>query len=153
MKVSEKDTSSLRKVLENQWSLNDTTYQFVFKNDTEGYLHEFKTYPINISGNSIKIKTWADSEEVRFYDNEVVFGDDRQSLALNSNQVYFGKGAYGVHKASQVYFGKNANELNLLESAVLAGIHQSPTKINPINNKQASLNRAIHILQRMVDEG
>ena len=28
----------------------------VFKNDTEGYLHEFKTYPINISGNSIKIK-------------------------------------------------------------------------------------------------
>ena len=74
-------------------------------------------------------------------------------LEAYSNQVYFGKGAYGVHKASQVYFGKNASELNLLESAVLAGIPQSPTKINPINNKRASLNRASHILQRMVDEG
>ena len=74
-------------------------------------------------------------------------------LEAYANQIYFGKGAYGVNKASQIYFGKNPSELNLLQSAVLAAIPKSPNKINPINNKEASIHRASYVLQRMVDEG
>jgi len=74
-------------------------------------------------------------------------------LEAYANQIYFGKGAYGVNKASRVYFGKNPSELNLLQSAVLAAIPKSPNKINPINNKEASIHRAGYVLQRMVDEG
>merc|ERR1711969_306384 len=74
-------------------------------------------------------------------------------LEAYANQVYFGKGAYGINRASQVYFGKNPSELNLFQSAVLAAIPKSPNKINPINNKEFSIHRAGYVLQRMVDEG
>ena len=74
-------------------------------------------------------------------------------LEAYANQIYFGKGAYGVNRASQVYFGKNSNELTLLQSAILAGIPKSPNKVNPINNKEASLHRASNVLRRMVNEG
>ena len=74
-------------------------------------------------------------------------------LEAYANQIYFGKGAYGVNRASQVYFGKNSNELTLLQSAILAGIPKSPNKVNPINNKEASLQRASNVLRRMVNEG
>ena len=74
-------------------------------------------------------------------------------LEAYANQVYFGKGAYGINRASQVYFGKNPSELNLFQSAVLAAIPKSPNKVNPINNKEASIHRASYVLQRMVEEG
>ena len=73
-------------------------------------------------------------------------------LEAYANQVYFGKGAYGINKASRVYYGKNPKELTLLQSAVLAGIPKSPNKLNPINNREASLKRARFVLSRMVDE-
>jgi len=68
-------------------------------------------------------------------------------LEAYANQVYFGKGAYGINRASQVYFGKNPSELNLFQSAVLAAIPKSPNKVNPINNKEASIHRASYVLQ------
>ena len=74
-------------------------------------------------------------------------------LEAYANQVYFGKGAYGVSRASQVYFGKDPSELSLFQSAVLAGIPKSPNKVNPINDKKASVRRASYVLRRMVDEG
>ena len=74
-------------------------------------------------------------------------------LEAYANQVYFGKGAYGINRASQIYFGRNPSELNLFQSAVLAAIPKSPNKLNPINNKKASVQRASYVLQRMVDEG
>ena len=73
-------------------------------------------------------------------------------LEAYANQVYFGKGAYGINKASHVYYGKNPKELTLLQSAVLAGIPKSPNKLNPLNNREASLKRARFVLSRMVDE-
>jgi 1A family penicillin-binding protein len=74
-------------------------------------------------------------------------------LEAYANQVYFGKGAYGINRASQTYFGKNPSELSLFQSAVLAAIPKSPNKVNPINNKEASVHRASYVLQRMVAEG
>ncbi len=49
-------------------------------------------------------------------------------LATYLNNIYFGKGSYGVANASQAYFGKDVRDLNLAECAMLAGITNNPAK-------------------------
>ena len=49
-------------------------------------------------------------------------------LCTYLNNVYFGKTAYGVGKASKVYFGKNVQDLTLAQSAMLVGITNNPAK-------------------------
>jgi membrane peptidoglycan carboxypeptidase len=65
------------------------------------------------------------------------------------NLVYFGEGAYGVEAAARRYFGEHASELTLRQSAMLAGLAQSPTDYDPIRNKQAALARRATVLERM----
>ncbi len=83
---------------------------------------------------------------------ESMFSKDK-ILEAYANQVYFGRGVYGVNKASRTYFGKSPKELTLLQGAVLAGIPKSPNNFNPISNRKASLKRAKYVLNRMVKEG
>ncbi len=54
-----------------------------------------------------------------------------QILEIYLNQIYLGRGAYGVQSASQVYFGKDVRYLTLSESALLAGIIRSPALYSP----------------------
>ena len=69
------------------------------------------------------------------------------------NITFFGQQAYGVEAASQRYFSKHAKDLNVQEAALLAGIVQSPSLYDPINDeKQATLRRNV-VLQRMADLG
>ncbi|MEX3100498.1 MULTISPECIES: transglycosylase domain-containing protein [unclassified Streptomyces] len=69
------------------------------------------------------------------------------------NITFFGQQAYGVEAASQRYFSKHAKDLNLQESALLAGIVQSPSLYDPINDeKQATLRRNV-VIQRMAQLG
>ncbi|NKQ24652.1 transglycosylase domain-containing protein [Streptomyces galbus] len=69
------------------------------------------------------------------------------------NITFFGQQAYGVEAAAQRYFSKHAKDLNLQESALLAGIVQSPSVYDPINDpKQATLRRNI-VLERMAELG
>lgn len=60
--------------------------------------------------------------------------DRRRILALYLNKVNYGNNIRGVEKASQYYFGKSASQLNLSESAFLAGLINSPNSYNPYNN-------------------
>ena len=74
-------------------------------------------------------------------------------LEAYSNLAYFGNGAYGVGEASRKYFGKRSRDINLLQSAMLAGIVKSPNKYNPFNDKELAMDRAGVVLARMVNEG
>lgn len=74
-------------------------------------------------------------------------------LALYCNTIYFGHGAYGVEVAARTFFGKSASELNLAESALLAGLPRWPNHYDPYQNPQAARERQAVVLQRMVDEG
>lgn len=47
------------------------------------------------------------------------------------NTVYFGRGAYGVQAASQAYFHKNVGALTPAEGALLAGLIQAPSYLDP----------------------
>ncbi len=67
------------------------------------------------------------------------------------NQVYFGQGAYGVEMAARVYFGKHAMELNLAESALLAGLIRAPSTSSPFQNLPRARARQHLVLQRMVE--
>ncbi|MFI2431117.1 transglycosylase domain-containing protein [Streptomyces sp. NPDC018693] len=69
------------------------------------------------------------------------------------NITFFGEQSYGVEAASQRYFSKHAKDLKLQEAALLAGIVQSPSVYDPINDpKQATLRRNV-VIQRMAEVG
>lgn len=74
-------------------------------------------------------------------------------LELYLNKIYFGHGAYGVQMAAKTYFGKNCWELNQAESALLAGLPQSPMGYSPYGDIDLTKLRQRHVLRRMVDEG
>ena len=74
-------------------------------------------------------------------------------LFLYLNQIYLGQGAYGVAAAAQTYFGKRIGELNLTESALLAGLTQAPSKDSPFHHPEQAKRRQTYVLQRMVEEG
>jgi penicillin-binding protein 1A len=74
-------------------------------------------------------------------------------LELYLNRVYFGAGAYGVEAAAQRYFGKPARQITLGESALLAGLVKSPSKLAPTRNFDAAERRAQIVLAAMADAG
>lgn len=76
-----------------------------------------------------------------------------QILTLYINRVYFGKGAYGVEAAAQRYFKKSARDLNIYQSALLAGMLKAPSTYNPIHNPEKALKRTRQVLLNMVDAG
>jgi 1A family penicillin-binding protein len=69
------------------------------------------------------------------------------------NQIPFGVGAHGIEQAARFFFGKTALELNLEESALLAGLPQSPTRYNPYRYFERAKNRQKLVLARMAAVG
>ena len=69
-----------------------------------------------------------------------------------ANQVYFGRGLYGLQAASRYYFGKDAAELTIPESAFLAGLVQAPSRYSPTRNIKLAKKRRDHVLKRMLEE-
>jgi penicillin-binding protein 1A len=76
-----------------------------------------------------------------------------QILELYLNRVYFGSGAYGVEAAAQRYFGKPAEQLNLAEAALLAGLVKSPSRLVPSRNPLGAEHRAQAVLAAMAEVG
>ncbi len=70
-------------------------------------------------------------------------------LAAYVNRIYFGSGYYGVDTASREYFGKPAADLSLSESALLAGLIRSPTRLSPFNDLSAATRQRNLVLQSM----
>lgn len=78
--------------------------------------------------------------------------DKNEILEMYLNQIYFGNGAYGIETASEIYFGKGVDELNIAESAVLAGLPKAPSRYSPYNNFELAKERQKFILGRMLEE-
>lgn len=75
-------------------------------------------------------------------------------LQMYFNEVPYGGTAYGVGAAANLYFNKNVKDLNLVESAVLAGLPQQPTAYSPFgSNPTAYMERTKYVLKRMKDGG
>ncbi len=67
------------------------------------------------------------------------------------NTAYFGDGAYGVQAAAKHYFDVNARDLNVRQSALLAGLVKNPTGYDPTNSPDRALARRDVVLDRMAE--
>jgi penicillin-binding protein 1A len=76
-----------------------------------------------------------------------------QILELYVNQIYLGQRAYGFAAASQIYYGKALGQLNLAETAMLAGLPKAPSLYNPVANPQRARQRQQYVLRRMAELG
>lgn len=83
----------------------------------------------------------------------------KQQIALAYlNGAYFGHASegrliIGVEQAARQYFRKSAATLNLLEAAILAGMHKAPNAMRPDRHLPESLQRAEAVLDAMIQLG
>ena len=75
-------------------------------------------------------------------------------LQMYLNEAPYGGTAYGVESAAEIYFGKRVTDLNLIESAVLAGMPQRPSVYSPYSSTpKAYVARTTEVLRRMREDG
>jgi penicillin-binding protein 1A len=74
-------------------------------------------------------------------------------LTIYLNNIFLGRGAYGVEAAAQEFFSKHVEDLSLAEAAILAGIPKAPSRYSPYLSPQRSKERQAYVLKRMVDMG
>ena len=98
-----------------------------------------------------KIKEAAIAEELeQKYSKQDILN---QYLNTASYGTVEGRTAVGVEAAAQIYFGKAVKKLDLAQSALIAGLPQSPSRYNPLINPTGALERRNEVLDSMADEG
>jgi penicillin-binding protein 1A len=73
----------------------------------------------------------------------------QEILELYLNTYFFGQRSYGVATAARTYFGKDLSELTVSEVAILAGIPQRPSALNPVASPERAAARRSYVLRRM----
>jgi membrane peptidoglycan carboxypeptidase len=76
-----------------------------------------------------------------------------QILENYLNTVYFGRGAYGIQAAAQAYFGEDVGQLTISQGAMLAGMIQSPSALDPMKNPAGTKIRWNYTLDQMQTAG
>ena len=79
--------------------------------------------------------------------------DKETILTAYLNHLPYGNQFTGARAAARGYFGKPLGDLSLAESALLAGLPNKPTKLNPWKNLDGARQRQLWILGRMREEG
>jgi penicillin-binding protein 2A len=79
---------------------------------------------------------------------EKVYKKD-EILQMYLNQVYFGGGAWGISNASKRYFDKDIKDVTISEAALLAGLLQSPSYLDPTKNYDVAMKRRNVVLSKM----
>ncbi|MCB1233792.1 MAG: transglycosylase domain-containing protein [Verrucomicrobiae bacterium] len=74
-------------------------------------------------------------------------------LRLYVNRIFFGSGLNGIEQAARGYFGKSAAELDLAESAMIAGIIRAPNRFSPFRHYEDAIREMTDTLDRMAKEG
>ncbi|HET9444098.1 MAG TPA: PBP1A family penicillin-binding protein [Acidimicrobiales bacterium] len=69
------------------------------------------------------------------------------------NTVYFGNGAYGVQAAAETYWGVQADELDVAQAALLAGIIRTPVGYDPFKRPDVAKERRSLAMRQMVLRG
>ncbi len=72
-------------------------------------------------------------------------------LEMYINQVYLGHGIYGIAEGARGFFGKRIEDLDVAESAMLAGLVKAPSNYSPRRFPDVAKQRAATVLTRMKD--
>lgn len=83
---------------------------------------------------------------------EKVYKKD-EIIEMYLNQVYFGSGAFGINNASKKYFAKEIQEVTISEAAMLAGLLQAPSALDPYNHYERAMKRRDVVLGKMNELG
>jgi penicillin-binding protein 1A len=106
-------------------------------------------HPQDTLQRKIKEASMAEQYEKKYSKNQIL----DQYLNTASYGTNNGKTAVGVEAASQVFFDKPVQDLNLWESALLAGLPQAPSEYNPFTDKKAATDRRNEVIRAMHDQG
>ncbi len=74
-------------------------------------------------------------------------------LSRYLSSVYFGDGVYGMRAAAHHYFNRDPENLNLAQSAMLAGMVQAPSRLAPTHNLAGAQKRSRLVLRAMAETG
>ena len=69
------------------------------------------------------------------------------------NIAYYGNGAHGLGTAADFYFTRSVRTLTVAQGALLAGVVQSPARLDPVDHPEAALARRNVVLARMAEVG
>jgi penicillin-binding protein 1A len=105
----------------------------------------------NFLSSDRSIKRKAQEVIIAFWLEAWLTKDEILSRYLSS--VYFGDGVYGLRAAAHHYFGRDPENLNLAQSAMLAGMVQAPSRLAPTHNLKLAQARSELVLQTMADTG
>ena len=94
-----------------------------------------------------KIREWIVATQI-----ESLYTKD-EILAMYLNQIYLGKGAYGVQAAAHTFFDRNVWELQPAETTMLAGMIQLPEHYSPFNHLDRAYERRATVLGTMIQAG
>jgi penicillin-binding protein 1C len=91
-------------------------------------------------------------EVILAYATEFLYSKNK-ILEMYLNQVPYGGTAYGIEAAAQTYFGKRAKDLDIAESALLAGLPEAPTAFSPFgSHPELATQRQKQVLDAMLSE-
>ncbi len=91
-------------------------------------------------------------EVILSFATEIIYPKDK-ILEMYLNQSPYGGTAWGVEAASEMYFGKHVYELDLAESAMLAGLPNSPTSYSPFGaHPDLGRQRQLEVLSQMLQQ-
>ena len=92
-------------------------------------------------------------EIILAFATEIIYSKN-QILEMYLNQTPYGGTAWGVEAAAENYFGKHAKDLDLAESALLAGLPQAPSEFSPFGaHPEEGKERQVEVLQTMQQQG
>ncbi len=74
-------------------------------------------------------------------------------LDIYLNQIYLGNNAYGIQAASLTYFGVPVWKLNLSQAAMLGGLPQAPSFLDPYIHFKDAKRRQKYVLEQMANDG
>ena len=83
---------------------------------------------------------------------EKAFSKDK-ILELYLNEIYLGRGAYGVAAAALNYFDKPLADLTISEAAYLAALPKAPSNYHPVKNRERAIARRNWVIEEMYDNG
>ena len=94
-----------------------------------------------------KLREWIVALQI-----ESIYTKD-EILALYLNQIYLGKGAYGVQAAAHTFFGKDIWALSDAECTLIAGMIQLPEHYSPFRHLDRAYQRRATVLETMIQAG
>jgi penicillin-binding protein 1A len=83
---------------------------------------------------------------------EKMFSKD-EILEMYCNQIFFGRGCYGVSSAATLFFNKDVQYITAAEASILAALPSAPGRYSPLINTHDAYEKNRDILNRMVREG